>query len=158
MPAPQWMSAEDAWSEAPEKALEILGVGTTNRKSKSLTTSHRAAYILSRIRTHRRMLMDMMRRAHAAHYKRPVFEENEEGKLVQVGDEPEVLSDEDLLTRYSGLRAWHEGHQEVVDHNVSVGGFSIHATSGLREEQGKPRPESSAGSERARERTGNDRW
>lgn len=159
MPNPDWADAEEVFSESPQAQLEILGVGSRSRKSKTLLPTHRAAYLLSRVRAHLCMLMDMMRRSHAHHHKRPVFEVNEAGERVQVYDEqpdgsrvprmePEVLTDHELLERYSALRAWKAIHQEIVDHSPSVTGLSIRAATHLPDEDPKSKQGSSAGSER----------
>lgn len=137
--------------ESPQKALEVLGIGKEARKSKTYIDSMRAAFILSRIRTHLRMLIDMLARAHARHHSVPV-------KVVEDGEEviryePEWLTDQQVIDRYSAARAWHEAHQEIVDHNPSVEGFSIKSTMHVPDEESKRKAESSAGSE-----SGNDRW
>lgn len=147
MPTPHWASGADIHSETPTRDMEILGVGRQSRKSKTYLETLQQGYILAKIRAHYRMLLEIFRTLHAYHHTRPVYEDDDDGNPFISGEEPDVLTDEELCELYSCLKTWRDKHQEVVDHNPSTHGFSIRATTNMPEDEaGVKREGSSHGS------------
>lgn len=158
MPEPQWVEAGMDVFERPTTSLEILGRGADARKSKTFIKDQELATLLGFIRGHTRRLFETFRRLHARH--NVVYLVDEEGKPVvdETGEqltEPEILTDDQVRDKYPIVREWERMHQEQVDHYASIGGFSVNAASGSREEPDVPtkKGDSSAGADR-RAKTG----
>lgn len=146
MPRPVFTDTDDLYLEGgPSTPQNILGTDKDSRKSKTFLQDREESAILSKIRRHTKMLTELFRRLHARSHDRPVYEENDDGELVQVGTEPEVLEDAEIWDRYPVTLEWYSGHGEVVGHNVSIGGYSIRAASGLPDDDGKKRKNAPSG-------------
>ncbi len=153
MPEPQWASAGLDMFERPQTSIEILGRGEGSRKSKTFIKDQELATLLGFIRGHTRRLFEVFRRSHARHHTKEVHEEQDDG-TVKVYTEPDVLTDEEIRERYPIVVEWEKMHQEQVDHYASIGGFSVNAAAGSREDPDAPsKKESSAGADR-RSKTG----
>ena len=153
MPEPRWAKEGAGWDDAgPQKHRDILGM---DRRSKSYNTGADMAFILTKIRAKRRLVIDFLKECHANYYRRPVWKEDEEtGEMEVIGHEPEELSDDEIIARYSGARLWDDILSDFPERMTSLEGFSIKAVSHLDEEEKRQnQPESSTGSDR---RTTND--
>lgn len=154
MPQAEYVGGD--YMDIPEKAMEIIGVGVDQRKSKTFLTDAQMAFILSSIRARRRAVIDALRQAHANWYERPVYQENDDGDDVVVGWEDDWLTDEAVIEKYRSAKAWNDIHQEFVEHMGSHKGFTINAVTGHELDNGKKRrePESSSRTEEPRQK----RW
>lgn len=153
MPEPQWAEAGLDMFEKPNTNLEILGRGAEARKSKTFIKDQELATLLGFIRGHTRRLFETFRSLHARHNTLIVEEEFEDG-TKETHEEPEWLTDDQIRDKYPIVREWERMHQEQVDHYASIGGFSVNAASGNRDEPDSGgKKDSSAGADR-RTKTG----
>ena len=153
MPEPQWVEQGLDLFEKPNTSIEILGRGEEARKSKTFIKDQELATLLGFIRGHTRRLFETFRRLHARHNTIFIEEEYDDGTKEE-REVPEVLTDQQIRDKYPIVREWERMHQEQVDHYASIGGFSVNAAAGGREEPdaGNKR-DSSAGADR-RSKTG----
>lgn len=163
MPQPSWASGSSDMLERPHTPSEIIGRGPRSRDSKTFIQSIELATLLGFIDGHSKRLAEAFKRLHARKYTIEVVEEDREGNET-TKTVPHVLTDAEVRHLYPVVREWEELHLDQVDHYASIGGFSVRAASGLRDEEVKGgRSESSAGTDRQRSgagdlNAGNPRW
>lgn len=159
MPSPQYIHLDYDPDEQADPRIEIMGRGRSSRKSKTLIPTIELATILGLVREKVTALIEQFRILHAKHYntKVPVLLDDGAKKLDEDGNVvwevvPEILTDDQIRSKYHSVREWEDFHAELVDHFPSVGGFSTKAALGYDEKQvkreRKQQEHSSAGSDR----------
>lgn len=139
--------------DKPTTTMEIIGRGAQSRKSKTFIKDQELATLLGFIQGHTRRMIELFRLVHARHHNIDIEIEKDDG-TKEIRTVPHVLSDDEVRERYPVTYEWERMHQEQVDHYASIGGFSVRAASGMRDDlEQSAKAQSSAGADR-RSKTG----
>lgn len=140
MPTPRYMENSNDPTLPERINSEIIGTGEHNRKAHTYLKDDPVKNLIANIGALAAYYTDLLRDLHAREHTIKVTLKDENGEPVKdpetgkplTKDIPEVLTDQEIIQRYRGVRAWHEFHREHVAHAASLAGFSVNRVTGYQ--------------------------